>query len=87
VSISPCCRRLALARVSELDGCQSHARIIRKRPGGHEEIPLDLGKILSTKTRDVPLQDDDIVFVPASAAKGGLKNVPGVLASVAIYPF
>jgi polysaccharide biosynthesis/export protein len=81
---------LALAQGTNSTAAKSHARIIRKRPSGHEEIPLDLGKILAAKSRDVALQDDDIVFVPASAAKGGLKNVPGVLASVAaaaIYHF
>lgn len=81
---------LALAQGTNSTAAKSHARIIRKRPDGHEEIPLDLGKILSAKTRDVPLQDDDIIFVPTSAAKGGLKSVSSVIASVAaaaIYHF
>jgi len=45
------------------------ARIIRKSPQGVSEIPVSLKKMLQAKTGDVPLQANDILFVPASARK------------------
>jgi polysaccharide export outer membrane protein len=47
----------------------SGARIIRKSPQGVNEIPVSLKKMLQAKTGDVPLQANDILFVPASARK------------------
>ena len=47
----------------------SGARIIRKGPEGVTEIPVSLKKLLQAKAGDVPLQADDILFVPASARK------------------
>lgn len=44
-------------------------RIIRKSPQGVAEIPVSLKKMLQAKTGDVPLQANDILFVPASARK------------------
>jgi polysaccharide export outer membrane protein len=44
-------------------------RIIRKNAGGVTETPVELKKILQAKTADVPLQADDILFVPTSATK------------------
>lgn len=81
---------VALAQGVNSTAAKKHARLIRKTPDGRQEIPFDLGKILTAKASDMPLQDDDIVFIPSSAAKGGLKNIPGVLASIAaaaIYHF
>src|SRR6185312_299848 len=45
------------------------ARIIRKSSQGVSEIPVSLKKMLQAKTGDVPLQANDILFVPASARK------------------
>ena len=45
------------------------ARIIRKGPQGVTEVPVSLKKILQAKLSDVPLQPDDILFVPGSARK------------------
>ena len=44
-------------------------RIIRKGPEGVTEIPVSLKKLLQAKSSDVPLQADDILFVPTSARK------------------
>ena len=52
-------------RTAKLDGAQ----IIRKTPKGPEQIPIPLKKILSAKAKDMPLQADDVLFVPSSAAK------------------
>jgi polysaccharide biosynthesis/export protein len=44
-------------------------RIIRKSPTGVSEVPVPLKKLLQAKASDIPLQADDILFVPASAKK------------------
>jgi polysaccharide export outer membrane protein len=52
-------------RTAKLSG----ARIIHKGPGGMTETPLHLKQILEAKSPDLPMQADDILFVPTSAAK------------------
>jgi polysaccharide biosynthesis/export protein len=44
-------------------------RILRKGPEGVSEVPVQLKKMLQAKTSDVPLQAEDILFVPTSAKK------------------
>jgi len=45
------------------------AKIIRKTPQGMTETPVQLKKILEAKAPDLPMQADDILFIPTSAAK------------------
>jgi polysaccharide biosynthesis/export protein len=45
------------------------ARIIRKSSTGMTETPVELKKILQAKAPDLPMQADDILFVPTSAGK------------------
>jgi polysaccharide export outer membrane protein len=53
-------------RVAALD----KSRVIRKQSTGQvQEIPIPLKKILQAKAPDLPLQADDIVFVPSSKGK------------------
>jgi polysaccharide biosynthesis/export protein len=47
----------------------SAARIIRKGPNGLSETPVHLKKMLEAKAPDLPMQADDILFVPTSAGK------------------
>jgi polysaccharide export outer membrane protein len=44
-------------------------RILRKGPEGVSEVPVPLKKLLQAKASDVPLQAEDILFVPTSAKK------------------
>lgn len=53
-------------RTAKLGG----VRILRKGASGIEETPVQLKKILEAKAPDLPMQADDILFVPTSAAKG-----------------
>jgi polysaccharide biosynthesis/export protein len=48
-----------------------HAKISRLKPGQdqREEIPVDLKSILQGKSKDVPLQGNDILFVPDNTGK------------------
>jgi polysaccharide biosynthesis/export protein len=48
-----------------------HAKILRLNPGADQrtEIPVDLRKILQGKGGDVPMQGNDILFVPDSTGR------------------
>ena len=48
-----------------------HAKILRVNPGSDQrtEIPVDLKTILQGKSQDIPLQGNDILFVPDSTGK------------------
>jgi len=79
---------IALAQGTTYTAAKGSTKIIRTTPQGHEEIPVDLKKILASKATDAPLQDNDILFVPSSAAKATLKNMESLLpvaASATIY--
>ncbi len=81
---------VALARGAKHTAAMDRAKIIRKRPDGTlQEIPIPLDKILAAKSPDVPLVNDDIVFVPGSAAKSAarktLDSIVQVATGVAIY--
>ena len=45
------------------------AKIIRKGPNGMTLTQVELKKMLQAKVADMPLQADDILFVPSSTAK------------------
>jgi polysaccharide export outer membrane protein len=47
----------------------SGVKIIRKTPQGMSETPVELKKILQAKADDIPMQADDILFVPTSTSK------------------
>jgi hypothetical protein len=44
---------------------------------------VDLKKILTAKATDLPLQDNDILFVPSSMAKNTWKSIESALPAVA----
>ena len=60
---------IALAGGTTRTAKMSAARIIRKGPSGITETPVHLKQILEAKAPDVPMQADDILFVPTSAQK------------------
>jgi len=47
----------------------SNVRIVRRTPSGQEEIPVPLDKILVSQSPDIPMQSNDILFVPSSRGK------------------
>jgi polysaccharide export outer membrane protein len=47
----------------------SKARIVRRTPGGQEEIEVPLDKILVSQAPDIQMQSNDILFIPSSKAK------------------
>jgi polysaccharide export outer membrane protein len=52
-------------RLAKMNG----VKIIRKGPDGMTLTPVQLKKMLEAKVADLPLNADDILFVPSSAAK------------------
>ncbi|MBV9573399.1 MAG: polysaccharide biosynthesis/export family protein [Acidobacteriales bacterium] len=76
-------------RTSKLNG----ARILHKSAGGMTETEVPLKKILTAKAPDVPLQADDILFVPSSAGRIAAQRsmeaviqTASALSIVAIHP-
>jgi polysaccharide export outer membrane protein len=74
---------VALAQGANSTAARGSAKLIRTTPQGRQGIPVDLKKILSAKATDLPLQDNDILFVPSSAAKNTWKNIESALPAVA----
>lgn len=60
------------------------ARIIRRGPDGSlKELSMPLKPILQAKGKDLPLQPDDILFVPASRAKKAASRSAEAVAQIA----
>ena len=60
------------------DNSASHARILRKLPGGDgvpREIPVDINSIMAGKSPDIALLPDDVLFVPHSGVKVAARRV------------
>jgi len=62
-------KALALAGGTTHTAKLNGARIIRHGPNGLTEMPIELKKMLEAKAQDIPMQADDILFVPSSAVK------------------
>ena len=62
-------------------------RLLRRTENGFQEQQIDLKKLLRGKAHDVPLRNEDILFIPSSAIKEALNasTLVGVAASAAIY--
>lgn len=81
---------IALAQGVNGTAAKSKARLIRKTATGSQEIPVNLAKIMHSGEGDLPLQDNDILFVPDSKTKSALKATQGAIAGIAtasIYHF
>jgi polysaccharide export outer membrane protein len=74
---------VALAQGTNGTAARGSAKLIRTTPQGRQEIPVDLKKILTAKATDLPLQDNDILFVPSSMAKNTWKSIESALPAVA----
>lgn len=66
---------VALAQGFNRTAALDSAKLIRKTAAGTtEEISVPLKKIMENKVQDIAMQGDDILFIPASAAKGALRR-------------
>jgi len=62
-------KAIALAGGANRSAKLSDTRIIRKGPQGMQETRVELNKMLRAKAPDIPMQPDDILFVPINAGK------------------
>ncbi len=62
-------RALAMAHGPAKSAALNGARILRRTPNGVQEIPAPLKKIMAAKAPDIPLQAEDILYIPNSASK------------------
>jgi polysaccharide export outer membrane protein len=80
---------VALASGVNRTAAQSKARVIRKTSTGYDDMPVDLKRILQGKAADIPLEREDIVYIPPSIARSLVFHTPQVLeaaaASAAVY--
>jgi polysaccharide export outer membrane protein len=80
---------IAVAEGTNPTAALNKAKLIRKTPAGPKEIPLPLKDILSSKSPDVRVEAEDIIFVPNSAAKSaGRRTLEAIVQSatgLAIY--
>jgi polysaccharide export outer membrane protein len=75
---------VALAGGTGFQADKRDARIVRTRNSAQYVLDIDVGSILKGSAADVPLQADDIVFVPTNAMKAALKGGgSGVIVSLA----
>jgi polysaccharide biosynthesis/export protein len=61
----------------------SKARIVRRTPEGEKEIFVPLDKILVSKTPDIAMQANDILFVPSSKGKEAASRTVDVAVALA----
>ena len=68
----------------------SHARLIRKSNGGYVDVALPLSDMQKGKRPDLPLQADDMIYVPFSYLRNFAVTGSGIAASAAsaaVYRF
>jgi len=65
---------IAMAQGTNNTAKLDKAALIRKGPGGPEQIPIPLLRIMSAKAPDIGLRPDDIVFVPRSEGKAAVRR-------------
>ncbi|MGH9789111.1 MAG: polysaccharide biosynthesis/export family protein [Candidatus Acidiferrales bacterium] len=75
---------LALAGYVTPTAKPGDALIVRRPPGTETEetIPVDVAKILSRKAPDLAMQENDILFIPDSQFKRGLRRVAEAIVQV-----
>ena len=78
---------VTLLRVIAAAGGPTHAaavggtKMIRRTSTGLEELPVPLKELMHAKVPDIPLQADDIVFVPSSRLKAAV-NASALLSTL-----
>ena len=80
---------ISMAEGTNPTAALNKAVLIRNTPAGRQQIPLGLKNILAAKAPDIPVQAEDIVFIPNSAAKSagkrGLESALQAAIGIAVY--
>jgi polysaccharide export outer membrane protein len=88
--------RLTVLQVTSLAGganktaVTAHVRLIHKTVNGYQELPIHLNDMQKGKIPDMPLEADDIVYVPFSYLKNfavGADGLVAAAASAAVYHY
>ena len=74
---------VALAQGTNPTAAKGSAKLIRTSSAGRQELPINLKKILTAKATDLAMQDNDILFVPSSAAKNAMRDIETALPTAA----
>jgi polysaccharide export outer membrane protein len=75
---------VSLAGGTHSSAVPSHAKLIRRLPGGgYREISMNFSLIQKGKRPDVVLQPDDVLFIPFSYFRNIGANATGILAATA----
>jgi polysaccharide export outer membrane protein len=74
---------VALAQGTNYTAAKRSIKLIRTTPQGRVEIAVDLNKIMASKEIDLAMQDNDILLIPSSTAKGVLKGIGTAMPAVA----
>ena len=77
-------RLIALASGPIHGAALNQSKIIRRSANGIQELPIPLKKIMAGKSPDLPLQAEDILYIPAGRGSP-TGTILGLLASAAIY--
>ncbi len=72
---------LATAGAPNKTAVLSKAKLVRKTENGPREVPLELSAIEKGKSPDVPMQPEDVLYVPSSWFKNVLTNSSSIAAS------
>jgi len=80
-------RVMALASGPVHGAALNRSHIIRRTPKGLQEVPVRLKQIMAGNAPDLPLQAEDILYVPGGRNSTYLGTVMGTLTSAAIYRF
>jgi polysaccharide export outer membrane protein len=75
---------LALAQGANRTALMKHAVIVRKTDAGRTEIPVDISKILTMKSKDLTLADNDILFIPVSKMKSAVNRSVEAIVQTAV---
>jgi polysaccharide export outer membrane protein len=75
---------IALAQGANRTALLKHCVIIRKTDTGRTEIPVDVGKVLTMKSKDLMLVDNDILFIPVSRAKEAITRSVEAIVQTAV---
>ncbi len=80
---------IAMAQGTTPNAKLNSAILIRTTAGERKEIPIQLASMLRAKTPDMPLQKDDILFVPTSMGKTiahqSISSIMQIAVGAAIY--
>jgi polysaccharide export outer membrane protein len=65
---------IAIAQGTNINASLDNAKVLRKTGNDVEQIPVPLKQMLAAKKADVPLQPEDVLFVPTSTAKSAARR-------------